>query len=319
MIKRWLYTGIFMSIGLWLYGQQDQLYTQFGFNKLSLNPAYAGNDDYLSVTGIYRDQWNGFPGAPDAQLLTVDLPRIKENVGLGFNLERQSIGITRLLTFSGNYAYKLKMDRSILSLGLSTSFRNYAIDFTDPRLVATQGLENDGAIDVDQLSKNLLNVGFGAYYNNENYFVGISVPRLAKSDLELGNDNDDIESQENRHLYLMGGAIFPVNERLDFKPQLLLRWAENAPPTIDLNAGLLLDDKYNFAMTYRTGGGDGDFAESIDFMIGLNVTEQWMIGFAHDFTLSNLSQIDSGSVELLMHYRFIESEKDRGIANPRYF
>lgn len=320
MMKIYLYGLIsILLLSNKVNAQQDQLYTQFAFNKLAFNPAYAGNNDYLSVTGIYRDQWNGFPGAPDAQVLSVDLPRFSEKVGIGFNLERQSIGISRNLTFTANYAYKVFLEEGTLSLGLSTSLRNLMMDFTDPRLFAVQGLENDGSINVDVLNKNLLNAGFGAYYNNEKYYVGLSIPRLIKSDLELGNDNDNIISNEVRHLYFMAGASLPINERLDFKPQFLMRWAENTPLTIDLNGGLLLDDKYNFAMTFRSGGGDGNIGESIDLMLGLNITDQFMIGFAHDFTLSDLRSIDSGSVELLMTYSMVGGSNKIKVANPRFF
>jgi type IX secretion system PorP/SprF family membrane protein len=299
--------------------QQEQLYTQFGFNKLSLNPAYAGNEDYLSMTGIYRDQWNGFPGAPDAQMLTVDLPRFRDNLGIGFNIQRQSIGITRSLSFTGNYAYKLRMEGYTVSLGLSSVFKNLSLDFTDPRLVATDGIDNDGSIPMDRLNKNLLNVGFGAYIFNEKYYGGVSLPTLIKSDLELGDDNDDITSVSSRHLYVMAGAAFPLNSDLDFKPQLLLRWAENAPTTLDINAGLLYQKKYNVALTYRTGGGQGDIGESIDLMVGLNITEQLMIGIAQDFTLSGLRSVDNGSIELLMHYSMIGAGEKKKIANPRFF
>ena len=299
--------------------QQEQMFTQFGFNKLTLNPGFAGNEDYLSFTGIYRDQWNGFPGAPDGQIFSADLPRLNETLGLGFYFQRQSIGITRSLSFTGNYSYKLRTDNFTIGLGLSTTFRNLALDFSDPRLVATDGLDIDGSIPEGRLNKSLMNVGFGTYMYNEKYFVGISVPGLIKSDLELGDDQDEIISQSNRHLFFMGGAALPINELLIFKPQFLMRWAENTPPSVDFNMGLLYQEKYNLALTYRTGGGDGDIGESIDVMMGVQLTDQVMIGIAQDFTLSALKQYDQGSIELLLHYRVVGSGPKKKIANPRFF
>jgi type IX secretion system PorP/SprF family membrane protein len=317
-IKRHIAFLLFFAVSQ-LQAQQEPLYTQFGFNKLSLNPAYAGNEDYTSFTGIYRDQWNGFPGAPDAQLLSVDLPRINESLGLGFFFQRQSLGISRSLSFTGNYSYKVRTEDFTVSFGLSTVFRNLSLDFTDPRLVATDGLEGDGAITLERLNKNLLNVGFGTYVFNEKYFAGISIPGLVKNDLELGDDNDEVASQSFRHLFIMGGAALPINELLTFKPQFLLRWAENAPASFDLNAGILYQEKYNAALTYRTGGGDGDLGESIDIMLGVQITDQLMIGIAQDFTLSSLRQYDQGSIEILLHYRAIGSGPKKKIANPRFF
>lgn len=320
MMARSIYiVFVFLLVSMQVNAQQEPLYTQFGFNKLSINPAYAGNEDYTSFTGIYRDQWNGFPGAPDAQLFSVDLPRMNETLGLGFFFQRQSIGISRSLSLTGNYSYKIKMEEFTVSMGLSTVFKNLSIDFTDPRLVATDGLEGDGAIPMDRLNKNLLNVGFGTYIFNQKYFGGVSIPAIIKSDLELGNDNDEVTSQSLRHLFIMGGAALPIDESLIFKPQFLLRWAENAPASFDLNAGILYQEKYNAALTYRTGGGDGDLGESIDLMLGVQITDQLMIGIAQDFTLSSIRQYDQGSIELLLNYRVIGSGPKKKMANPRFF
>jgi len=310
---------IFLSTGGLLLSQQNQMYTQFGFNKLILNPAFAGNETYHNITGIYRDQWNGFPGAPDAQVLSVDLARIKDRVGVGFGFERQSIGIDRILTFTTNYAYKVQLPTGTLSGGLSIGLKNIVKDFTDPRLIALQDLEQDQALDLRMLSKNTLNVGFGAYYNNEKFFAGFSVPRILNNSLELGAENDNFTSKEVRHLYLMTGGLMPINDKLDFKPQFLLRWAENSPLSMDFNLGLLLEKKYHLAATYRAGGGDGDAGESIDIMLGFQVSDEIMLGFAYDFTLSSISDVEDGSVEVLFNYRLFPPKEKIRIANPRYF
>jgi type IX secretion system PorP/SprF family membrane protein len=320
MIRRLLILAIiFCAWGGIVLAQQNQLYTQFGFNKLNLNPAFAGNEFYHNITGIYRDQWNGFPGAPDAQVLSVDLARIKERVGVGFNFERQSIGINRHLTFTTNYAYKVKLATGTLSGGLSVGLRNLVRDFTDPRLVALQDLNQDQALDISRLSKNTLNIGIGAYYNNEKLFAGFSVPRVLNNDIELGDDSDDIVGREVRHLYLMTGGLLPINDKLDFKPQFLLRWAQNSPLSMDFNLGLMLEKKYHLAATYRSGGARGDAGESIDMMLGFQINDEIMMGFAYDFTLSAISEVEDGSVEVLFNYRIFPAKEKVIIANPRYF
>lgn len=319
MIKNILILAMIFSWIDFMSAQQNQMYTQFGFNKLNLNPAFAGNEQYINITGIYRDQWNGFPGAPDAQVLSVDLARIKERVGVGFNFERQSIGINRQLTFTSNYAYKVKLETGTLSGGMSVGLRNIVRDFTDPRLVALQDLNQDQALDLGRLSKNTLNIGVGAYYNNEKFFAGFSVPRILNNDLELGDENDDFVSREVRHLYLMTGGLLPINENLDFKPQFLLRWAQNSPLSMDFNLGLLLEKKYHLATTYRSGGAGSDFGESIDIMLGFQINDEIMMGFAYDFTLSEISKVEDGSVEVLFNYRIFPPKEKIVIANPRYF
>ena len=116
-----------------LYCQQQQMYTQFMYNKMSLNPAFAGNESYTSLSLLYRDQWNGFLGAPKAQLASINFPRIGKRIGLGLNFERQSIGITEKITYEAIYAYKFFLGEGTLSMGMNVSGRNYIQDYTDSR------------------------------------------------------------------------------------------------------------------------------------------------------------------------------------------
>jgi type IX secretion system PorP/SprF family membrane protein len=165
-----------------LIAQQQQMYTQFMFNKLSFNPAYAGNETYMTGTLIYRDQWHGFPGAPQAQLLSLNLPRFGKRVGLGLNLERQTIGVTQKITYQGMYAYKFDMGEGTLSMGISASGRRYNIDFSDPTLYAVQGIAEDPSIKDLIVNRNVFNAGFGIYYNTPQFYIGAAIPRMIKSD-----------------------------------------------------------------------------------------------------------------------------------------
>jgi type IX secretion system PorP/SprF family membrane protein len=298
-------------------GQQQQMYTQFMFNKLSVNPGFAGNESYLSSTLIYRDQWHGFPGAPKAQVLSVNLPRLGKKVGLGFNFERQTIGVTQKLTFQGMYAYKFDMGDGTLSMGINTSGRRYTIDFRDPSLYAVQGIANDPAISQFVESRNLFNAGFGVYYNTAQFFVGASIPRMIKADLDF--DNNNLFSTEVRHLWMMTGATFRVNKDWRFTPQLLFKAAEQTPFGIDINASSTYREKYTGGITYRTGGTAGDFGESLDFIIGIHLSESTMLSFAYDATLAKLRTSSAGSLEVLLNYNLIPSKIKTVVINPRYF
>ena len=158
MIRKIL-TAVLVCFFWFVNGQQQQMYTQFMYNKMSLNPAYVGNESYLSMSLLYRDQWNGFPGAPKAQLVSINLPRLGNRVGLGVNLERQTIGITEKITYELMYAYKFFMGEGTLSMGMNVSGRSFVQDFTDTRLYAVQGIEDDPSIPKTQQSRNLLNAG----------------------------------------------------------------------------------------------------------------------------------------------------------------
>jgi type IX secretion system PorP/SprF family membrane protein len=300
-----------------LFSQQQQLYTQFMYNKLALNPAYAGNEEYLSATLIYRDQWNGFPGAPNAQVLSVNLPRLGKRVGVGINLERQNIGITEKITYEAAYAYKFFLGEGTLSMGLHASGRNYVQDYTDPRLYAIQDITLDPSIPASIISRNMFNAGFGVYYNTNRFYLGASVPRMIRADLDF--DTNNLFSTEVRHLYVMTGATFLVDKNIRFTPQLLLRAAENSPWGLDINGSMTWKDQFSAGVTYRTGGSRNDFGAAFNFILGMQLSDQLMVGAAYDLTLSKIRAADNGSLEMILHYNLIRKKIKTVIINPRYF
>lgn len=317
MMKKFLFLTLTLFVALNTEAQQQQMYTQFMYNKLSLNPAFAGNDPYTCMTLLYRDQWAGFPGSPTAQVFSINFPNINEKVGLGVNFERQSIGITEKITYEGIYAYKFKMGDGVLSMGMNISGRNHVQDFRDPRLFAIQGIEDDPSIPKERFSQNLFNAGFGVYYNTNLFFVGAAIPRMIKTDLDF--DNNDYYSSEVRHLMFMTGGSFSVDKDFRLTPHLLVRAAENSPFSADLNLTGVFQERYSAGLTYRTGGGPSDFGESLDLIFSFQVSDRWMIGFAHDITLSQIRAIDNGSLEVIMSYCFLPKKIKTVVVNPRYF
>ena len=300
-----------------IIGQQQQMYTQFMYNKMGLNPAFAGNETYLSATLMYRDQWNGFPGAPKAQVLSINLPRLGKRIGLGVNFERQSIGITEKITYEAMYAYKFFLGDGTLSMGMNVSGRKYIQDYTDSRLFAIQDITLDPSIPQTVQSRNLFNAGFGVYFNTNKFYMGASLPRMIRSDIDF--DANNLFSTEVRHLFLMTGGTFIVNNDVRLTPQVMFRAAENTPWGLDLNFSSTWKDKYSAGITYRTGGARGDLGESIDLIVGMQLSDRMMLGFAYDITLSIIRVIDNGSMEMILGYNFIPKKIKTIVVNPRYF
>jgi type IX secretion system PorP/SprF family membrane protein len=297
--------------------QQQQMYTQFMYNKLSLNPGFAGNETYTSFSVLHRSQWIGVPGAPQAQVFSVNFPRIAKRLGAGLNVERQSIGITEKITYEGMYAYKFRIGAGTLSMGMNISGRSYVQDYTDPRLYAIQGIQNDPSILQDRFSNNLFNAGFGAYYNTKVFFAGLSVPRMIRADLDF--DTNQFFTSEVRHLFLMTGGSIAYKQDFRFVPQVMFRLAENSPFTADFNFMAVYKDRYSAGLTYRTGGGPGDWGESLDFIFSVQATDRWMVSAAYDITLSDIRTIDHGSLEICMTYNLLPKKIKVVIVNPRYF
>ncbi len=301
-----------------LQAQQELLSTQFMFNKMAINPALAGQEKYTGITAMVRDQWNGLPGAPKSQMLTVNLPRIQDKIGLGFTLKNQQVGIFRHTTIGGIYSYKFLLgDGALLSMGVEFNARSFIADFSDPALVATQGLTTDPSIPQGKQSINIFNVGYGVYFSAKKFFMGASIPRLIKTDLDF--DNNNVVTEEVRHLFLMAGTAFAVNRELDLHTQTLFKFSENAPFDFDLNVSVTLDKKYTGGLTYRAGGARGDIGESLDLIFGFKLNDKLMVGFSNDFTTSKLRSYTNGSIEIILQYD-LGKKKDRVVVvNPRYF
>ncbi len=296
--------------------QQDVLFTQFMYNKLGLNPAFAGNSDNASILGIVRDQWMGFDGSPKAQALSFNSGAIGK-VGLGLNLSRYTIGVTEKLTAEGIYAYRFPLQGGTLSMGFSLSGRWYKSDFSSSDLTIIDPFEQDPAIDEGVYRTQVFNVGYGIYYNLNRFYIGASVPRIFRANIDMKSGK--IKSYEVRHLYVMGGGALDLSRKVVFMPQVLFRWAENSPFDIDLNLGLLFSERFYTALTSRMSFSSTNPFESIDALMGIHISRNIFLAAAYDFNISKLRKYQSGSLEVLLQYRFGNTRKPIDIVNPRFF
>ncbi len=281
--------------------QQEVMYTQFMFNKLALNPGYAGSFESPELTAVYRNQWAGIEGAPKTIILSYNQPILNNRVGIGGNLSRVSIGITKLITVDIAYAYRVKFRRGQLSVGLSPSIRHLYQDWTDPRIIAAT--PNDGTIPTAVESKILANVGFGAYYKGQNWYAGLSAPRIIENSIDFAEVGQEI-SREVRHFNAMGGMTFKPSKDVGITPQILIKYALNAPLDADLNVSLLMKQKFYGGLTYRLGGNENFSGESLDIMLGIQATEKLFVCVNYDIGISRLARYSNGSFEMLARWWF---------------
>ena len=297
--------------------QQEPQYTQFIYNKLGLNAGYAGNEERICLTALYRGQWLGVEGAPSSQVLSLSMPAVKKRIGLGLLLERSSVGISERWTANLFYSYRVKIERATLSLGVQSSIRYFGRDYTDDRLQANVPIGADGSIPVGRVNRYLANFGAGLYISHHRFYFGLSLPRLINGDIDF-NEFGSTTAREARHAYLMGGIVLPLNENLSLQPQTLLKYVPNAPITADINLSLLWNQFLTLGVTYRTAGPSNAFGESIDLLATAQITETLQFGLAYDITLTELNNQSNGSIEALLRYCF-RSDDDLDIINPRFF
>ena len=300
------------------FSQQEPQYTQFMYNKLAINPAYAGSREGACFTGVYRNQWIGMEGAPRTQMLSFDMPLLNDRVGIGLNINRATIGISEKWTIDGVYAYRIPIGNGHLGVGIQASARYIGNNYADSRLVATQGISSDGGIPVGAQSKYIPNFGAGLYYSTDKFYIGLSVPRFLENSIDF-NSFSGVLGKEVPHVYFLTGLLWEINKNAKLQPQVLLKYAQNTPLDADLNLSLTLVEKITLGITYRVGGSSvSGFGESIDLLFAIQAAEQLLLGFSYDITLSELKDYSSGSVEAVIRYCLISS-KGKDVVNPRFF
>ena len=313
-----------MLLSLAIVAQQDAQYTQFMYNKLAYNPAYAGSLGTITATGIVRSQWLGLEGAPESQVFNIDAPLNDNRVGVGLNIARNTIGIATNYNADVSYAYRIPLGKGKIGVGLQGSIRSFNANYNDERLISTQGTLLDASIPVGQQNKMTPNFGIGAYYKEEKLYLGLSVPRLLENNIDFSEDATII-SKSVRHFYLMGGYLFNLNNKVQLQPQALVKYAENSPLDVDLNVNAIFMDKYMIGATYRVGGSSrGIPAESIDILFSTQINEHLLFGIAYDITISALRDYSSGSIEAMVRYSFRPKntngeEVEGDYLNPRFF
>ncbi|UXP31767.1 type IX secretion system membrane protein PorP/SprF [Reichenbachiella agarivorans] len=301
-----------MMTGASTYAQQQGMFTQYMFNGLAINPAYAGSHETLSLTALTRYQWVGFDGAPNTQSFSAHAPFKKDRIALGLQLYNDNIGVSQTFSTFVSAAYRINFEKSTLSLGLQLGFSSFKSDVTSLNPVYDF---NDVALSQNVNEPFKPNMGSGAYYYySDRFYVGFSMPMMFNQTInsfDIDDSNLSYKSgQAKRHMFLTGGYVFDLNTHFKLKPSVLLKYVAGAPVSVDINTNLLIDEVLWVGVSYRNG-------ESVDFLLELQITSGLRFGYAYDYILNDINNVSNGSHELMLNYR-IEFKKDN-ITSPRYF
>ncbi|SFN02998.1 type IX secretion system membrane protein, PorP/SprF family [Chitinophaga sp. YR627] len=288
--------------------QQDAMYSQYMFNMMGVNPAYAGSRGVLSATALYRRQWVGIDGAPETSTFAFDMATRDNKVGLGIQAFNDKIGIMRTTGFYATYAYRIRFENEgSLAIGLQGGLSNFKADLTKVDLID----EDDQAF-VQNINVLLPCFGAGIYYNTDRFYAGFSIPNLVKSYLrkDAVYYRADVVAKKYMHFFFIAGYVFDLNEDLKLKPSTLVKAVRGAPVQVDINANLWIRDVISVGASYRTGDAICGLAE-------VQINDQFRLGYAYDHTVSKLVKYNQGTHEIMLRYEF-GWEKGR-VLSPRYF
>lgn len=308
---------LLLAIILWgvsTQAQQDAQYTQYMYNTMSVNPAYAGSRGQLSMAALYRSQWMGLDGAPETFTLNLHSPIRESRVGYGVSVVHDNIGdgVVQETYLDAVVSYTVDVSRDArLSFGLKAGGNMLSLDFSGLRNFDSEPVPSEN-ID-NRFSPNF---GLGVYYHTDRFYAGLSAPNLLQSEYFDNNQQDanDVQflSTERINFYMITGYVFDLNYNLKFKPALLTKVVSGAPLQLDLSGTFLFNEKFSFGAAYR-------WDAAISGLMGFQLNQQLMIGLAYDRETTELggTQFNDGSFEIFLRWELIKSFER--VVSPRFF
>lgn len=292
----------FVAAGV-AYSQQQAMVSQYMFNGLAINPAYAGSQEALNISVLTRFQNVGLPGAPTTQSLAVHTPLLNQRIAVGLLAVSDNISVINQTGINGIYAYRLPLPGGrTLSMGVQAGFSMYRAYYS--RLDIYQ-VDQAFQQDVRQARPNL---GAGVYYYTPRFYAGISMPHMVNNVFQRGADLETI--RQTVPVIVNGGYVFTLSRVLKLKPNFLFKWVDSRAVELDINANLLFDEVIWFGFSYRA-------SRAISWLTEIQVTEQFRFGYSFTAALGAIRQAEQGSHELLLQYRLKKFAK--GVVTPRYF
>jgi len=287
------------------FAQQDAQFTQYMYNTINVNPAYAGSRGVMSVFGLYRTQWVGLDGAPETSSFSLNTP-VGKNVGLGVSLVNDKIGPTNENNLSADFSYSIQTSATAkLSFGIKGSANLFKLD---PNKLTQEDLGDTQFQNFD--NKFSPNVGAGIYWHTDKAYLGLSVPNFIQTNRY--DDNEVAIFKEQINYYFIAGYVFDLDryEMIKFKPAILTKIVEGSPLQVDASANFMFYDKFVIGLAYR-------WSASVSAMAGFQITDSLFLGYAYDRETTKLVNYNSGSHEIFLRFEFLNNYSK--INSPRFF
>lgn len=294
---------VLMFTGVLSFAQQDAQFTQYMYNTININPAYAGSRGALSVFGLYRTQWVGLDGAPVTSTISVNTPINNSNLGLGFSLVNDKIGPTTENAISADVSYFIQTSEAWkLSFGVKATANLFDLD------PAKLNPVDAGDPTLQNYNKFSPNIGAGVYLHSDKAYVGFSVPAFIETNRY--DDNEVAIFKEKINYYLIGGYVFDLSDSVKFKPAALAKMVEGAPLQADISGNFMFFEKLTLGVSYR-------WSAAVSAMAGFQVSDGLYIGYGYDHETTKLNNYNSGSHEIFLRYDLFSNLNK--IITPRFF
>ena len=292
-MKRILHILLFSVIlGLGSSAQQIEQYTQYFLNDYLINPAVAGSRDRIEFRGVNRYQWEGVTDAPRTFSLSVTSPLSDERIALGMHVLTDIVGPTRRIGAQGSFAYRIPMNDDLtMAVGISVGLTEYSSDgdkitLQNPTDEALAGMVG---------RKRVMDAKAGIYLQHDDFYVGLSAPQVNQSNVDVFSETSAGQSRLETHLIVHGGYLYDISEEFTLEPNVMLRFIDPAPVKLDFSLRVRYKDMIWLGGGLRTN-------DSFAAMLGLRWNNRLVVGYAHDFTTSDLSGYTNGTHEVMLGF-----------------
>jgi type IX secretion system PorP/SprF family membrane protein len=276
-----------------LFAQQDPQYSQYMFNQLVINPAYAGSKEAFSAAMFLRSQWTGIEGAPKTESISIHGPLKNRKVGLGFAIIADQIGPKQSIGALGSYAYRIRVGTGKLSFGLRAGIYNYVYNWDDIVYKDQADIYNTH----NRTSIMVPTADAGIYYYTNTLYAGIGATHLYNGRLtNISNLNGD-DAELSPHLFGTFGKGWEISEQLTFNPSCAIKVAKHTPASVDLNLSFLLEQRIWLGLSFRSSKTMVAYAQ-------FHVTEKFKVGYAFDYGFNKIARAGKGSHEIMISYDF---------------
>ena len=287
------------------FAQQDSQYTNYMYNTINVNPAYAGSRGVMSIFGMHRTQWVGLDGAPVTNVASINTPINNSKFGMGISFVNDRIGPSDENAISADISYTIPTSETYkLSFGIKGTANLLNVDYTKLNRYDLTDPQFQNNID----NKFSPNIGAGIYFHSDKLYAGLSVPNVLET--EHFDDNVAATAKERMHYYFIGGYVFDLSDNIKFKPAFLSKVVSGAPLQVDLTANFMFNEKFVLGAAYR-------WDAAVSGLVGFQVNQSWMIGYAYDAETTKLANYNSGSHEIFLRYEF--KGKSEKAVSPRFF
>ena len=285
------------------YGQMSQ----YMFNKMVVNPAFAGNSPVLNVSLDYRKMYMGFEGAPTTQFLTASIPFQLKNMAVGLKVINDKVGVNNSLSFDAIYAFQIGFGKGKLSMALEGGILNSSINYDG----LARDDENDDAIPVKKISKLVPNADFGVYYNTDKWYIGATAYHLIQGKIDYSGAG--VGEKLATHLFFIAGYNYSMSKDVKLEPSILLKNVKGVPVQLDINAMVDYKNMLSVGVSYR-------IKDALAIIASFNLMEELRIGYSYDLSMSELKTYHSGTHEIMLSYSYkLPAPPRKKTVDPRYY